>query len=276
MPISVEPTDDAAVVLAATGPYLRAEPVRHNLVATLLERWATEPGAGRCWIARDTGAVAGLAFRWPVHRPVVLTPMTVAVATAMADAVVDAGEHCAGVNGEVSGAATFAGRWTERTGGGARPAESLRLYAVDTVAPAAAPGGARLATTADAARLAGWLAAFAEEVGETLSTDPMGLVGQRIGAAELWVWEDDGPAAFLGCTQPTNGAVRIGPVYTPPDRRGRGYASALTAHCSAAARTAGDHCLLYADLANPTSNGIYRTLGYRAVAETLRYEFDPR
>jgi predicted GNAT family acetyltransferase len=32
--------------------------------------------------------------------------------------------------------------------------------------------------------------------------------------------------------------------------------------------------MLYTDLANPTSNSIYRRIGYRAVAEVLRYGFE--
>jgi uncharacterized protein len=32
-------------------------------------------------------------------------------------------------------------------------------------------------------------------------------------------------------------------------------------------------CILYTDLGNPTSNSIYRRIGYRAVAECLRYRF---
>jgi predicted GNAT family acetyltransferase len=69
--------------------------------------------------------------------------------------------------------------------------------------------------------------------------------------------------------------VRVGPVYTPPERRGSGYASALVAATSSAALADGHRCILYTDLANPVSNSIYRALGYRAVAEGLRYRFDP-
>ncbi len=72
------------------------------------------------------------------------------------------------------------------------------------------------------------------------------------------------------------GVERIGPVYTPPDRRGRGYASAVVAGVSRSALDAGHRCILYTDLENPTSNAIYRAIGYRAVAEALQYRFDDR
>ena len=70
------------------------------------------------------------------------------------------------------------------------------------------------------------------------------------------------------------GIARIGPVYTPSEHRRRGYAAACTA---AVSQHVLDHhaegCVLYTALANPTSNTIYRRLGYEAVAETLRYKF---
>jgi predicted GNAT family acetyltransferase len=73
----------------------------------------------------------------------------------------------------------------------------------------------------------------------------------------------------------TPSGVRIGPVYTPPDLRGRGYASALTAELSAELLAGGrDYCFLYTDLANPTSNRIYQAIGYEFVCESAEYAFD--
>ena len=118
-----------------------------------------------------------------------------------------------------------------------------------------------------------WLQAFEAETGEP-GGDADAVTRRRIASQELWLHDDGGPVAIAGLSIPAGGAVRVGPVYTPPERRGRGYASALVAQRSAAARAEGLRCLLYADLANPTSNGIYRAMGYRPVAELVRYEFD--
>jgi predicted GNAT family acetyltransferase len=68
--------------------------------------------------------------------------------------------------------------------------------------------------------------------------------------------------------------ARINAVYTPPDRRGNGYASACVAAASRHAQTAlASTCMLYTDLANPTSNKIYQALGYRAVADVQEWVF---
>lgn len=79
---------------------------------------------------------------------------------------------------------------------------------------------------------------------------------------------------MAGLSEPVSGVARVGPVYTPTERRNSGYTSALVAGVSRGIRTTGQRCMLYTDLANPTSNSIYRALGYRAVAEALRYAFD--
>jgi len=63
-------------------------------------------------------------------------------------------------------------------------------------------------------------------------------------------------------------------VYTPPEFRGRGYASALVAALSQAMLDAGYHfCTLFTDLANPTSNHIYQAIGYQPVCDTDEYDY---
>ena len=68
--------------------------------------------------------------------------------------------------------------------------------------------------------------------------------------------------------------MRVGPVYTPPDGRRRGYAEAVTAAVTARALARGRRfCFLFTDLANPTSNGIYRRIGYRPVCDVDQWAF---
>ena len=90
------------------------------------------------------------------------------------------------------------------------------------------------------------------------------------------VWEVDGePVSCAGFGSETPNGVRIGPVYTPPERRRRGYGSALTAHLTQQLLDGGrTFCFLYTDLANPTSNGIYRAVGYELVCESADLVFD--
>jgi predicted GNAT family acetyltransferase len=142
----------------------------------------------------------------------------------------------------------------------------------DVIAARATAGHLRLADHADRDILIEWLGAFQRETGGGLS-DIEPTVNRRLRAGQLWIWEDTDVVSFAGVTDPVSGVARVGPVYTPPDRRSCGYASALVCAVSSAVRVQGYRCILYTDLANPTSNSIYRSLGYRAVDEVLRYEF---
>ena len=82
--------------------------------------------------------------------------------------------------------------------------------------------------------------------------------------------------SVVGHAEPVAGVMRIGPVYTPPQHRGRGYASSAVAAVSRAALEGGmSQCLLYTDLANPGSNRIYAALGYRRVADWEEHSFAP-
>ena len=73
---------------------------------------------------------------------------------------------------------------------------------------------------------------------------------------------------------PSSGVSRIGPVFTPRSERGRGYGSAVTAAAADLARRGGvDEVVLFADLANQTSNGIYQRIGFEAVGDSVRIDF---
>jgi uncharacterized protein len=89
------------------------------------------------------------------------------------------------------------------------------------------------------------------------------------------VWETDEPVSFAGFGGRTPHGVRIGPVYTPPHLRRRGYASALVGNLTQELLAGdADFCFLYTDLDNPTSNRIYQDVGYDFVAESADYAFD--
>jgi predicted GNAT family acetyltransferase len=152
-----------------------------------------------------------------------------------------------------------------------------RLFRLDElVAPVAPEGFARLATLADAGWLARWYTDFAVEA---FGRTPPGFdaaMERRIMRSRCWIWvgADGLPRSIAVAQSPVVGVSRIGPVYTPPDARGRGYGSAATAAASRDILDAGDVACLYTDLANPTSNKIYQQLGYRAVLDRATVRFD--
>jgi predicted GNAT family acetyltransferase len=102
------------------------------------------------------------------------------------------------------------------------------------------------------------------------------LVQRRISGGEIWAWRDGVVRGMAAATPPIHGISRVQAVYTPPGDRGKGYAEGLVRSLTRRLLGAGIRPILYADLANPTSNAIYRRIGYHAVAEIVRYRFQAR
>jgi hypothetical protein len=84
----------------------------------------------------------------------------------------------------------------------------------------------------------------------------------------VFVWDDGRPVSMAAWAGRTGRGVRVNFVYTPPEYRRRGFASAcvadLTQHLLAEGHA---FCCLFTDLANPTSNSIYQKIGYRPVCD---------
>jgi GNAT superfamily N-acetyltransferase len=270
-------TDDPAALLAAAGGWLAARPREHNLLLTLLDARVAEPRPGRYgWAVDDAGRVAGVVFQSPLDFNALVAAATPAAAADLAEAVAGGWDPLPGLTGEAGAAAAFAGAYAAATGVPARPVEGQRLLGLTAFREPPVPGGAaRLAAPGDVARLAGFVDGFHADVGE--GHRPSGdegaaaAVAALVAAGRQWVWDDGGLRAMASLTPPAAGVVRVSSVYTPPGDRRRGYGAAVTAAVSRAALAAGTVPVLYTQLVNPTSNAVYRRLGYEPVLETLRY-----
>lgn len=269
----VHESDDPAVVLERAGQFLANDPVRHNVVLTVLRTGVANPAPGRYWIAEGDHGVLGVVVHAPADVPATLTPMAADDVEAVVDAIADAGIELPGVSGDVATAARFAGAWAHRARTPARPVQGLCIQEMADVAPlVACPGEARQARSDERDLLVEWSGAFAVEAGDVVG-DVAAVVERRLGAGQLWVWDHGGPVAMAGLTDPVIGVARIGPVYTAPQERLQGYGSAVVAYLSRTVRARGERCILYSDVANPDSNSVYRALGYRRAADVLVYRF---
>ena len=205
-------------------------------------------------------------------------PLAEAAIEALADGVEEDLPGAVGATPEIE---AFAEAWTRSRNLHWSTRFSQRIFALDAVVPPRpCPGAARVADEGDRALLVDWLRAFSiEALGED-EPDETALeenVEHKLVAADAAyvLWTVDGePVSCAGYGSSTPSGTRVGPVYTPPEHRGRGYASAVTAHVSTDRLAAGRRfCFLHTDLANPTSNRIYADLGYRPVCDSLQVEF---
>lgn len=277
----VKRLDDPAALLAAAEPLLLSDEARHNLMLGIAGNVRDHPGLYRefrGWVVREEGWVVGAALQTPPHNLVVARPVAADALETLVDALMEERIELPGVTGALPEVDAFANAWVARTGLGRRPRMRQRIYRLTRVRPVeGVPGGPRNATAADRSLLIEWVQAFAEESFE--DADPHAALRQvdarlDLGAGGFALWEDERPVSLAGWGGKSPNGVRIGPVYTPPSLRRRGYASALTASVSNDLLAAGNRfCFLYTDLQNPTSNRIYMDIGYEPVCESVDYAF---
>jgi GNAT superfamily N-acetyltransferase len=261
-------------------PWLARYPIEANVLTSYLESVLSgqREAADARWIhvLDPDGEVAGAAMHigsWQVF----LSPMPTPAVHAVAHALAGRRPAVPGVGGTCPEAATFAAAWRDLTGARYWRSMAQRMYSLrDVRRPAAVSGGARPAGRADEDLCIAWFSAFAAEADpNSPGPDSTAEITRRIALGLLVLWEDGGePVSLAGLGRPAVGVARIGPVYTPPDRRRHGYGEAVTAAASQAALDGGaERCMLYTDLANPTSNAIYQRIGYRPVADAEMFRF---
>ena len=277
MPLEVHATTDAAEALDAALPLLSASPLHNNVPLTFLDERVQRPEPGHYWWATDASGPVGFVMQSPLVNRAWLAPAPRDVLAALVERIGDDAPDLPGVSGEVDSAAMFAGHWAERWRSAAAPTEGGRLYRLGPLRqPPPVAGTLRRAEPGDRDLLVDWMQRFRQESGE----GPAGveaMVDQRLGEGWLWIWDDGGPVSMAMATAPACGVTRVGLVYTPDDRRRHGYAAACVGALSAhALATGADDCILYTQLHNPTSNAIYRRLGYEPIAEVVVYRFDSR
>jgi uncharacterized protein len=219
-----------------------------------------------------SGAVAAAALRtapWPM----LCTPVESEHADALVGLWLEQDPKLPGINALRDTARSVAAAWSRRTGGSERCRTAMAMHSLTSVAdpPRPAPGKLVTGTAADRELALRWWTDFVVE-SHVIDGGPearAATVDFRIASDHLFFWHDEGEIVSLVATNPAvAGVVRIGPVYTPPRARNRGYASSAVAAVSRHALDTGAHtCMLYTDLANPTSNKIYADVGYRRIAE---------
>jgi predicted GNAT family acetyltransferase len=276
MELKVLFSEDPAFVLRRAGEFLSSKAALHNLILSILHARVAHADPGRYWIALyGEKNVVGVLVQSPLEYPAMLTPMEPPAVVAMVDAIAETGLTLPGVNGDAATAASFAGQWSERCKSAVKPFQGLRLYELLEVGEVPrTEGHLRQVGLDNRSLMILWTRAFQDEIGESANDTEL-RVDRGLAARQLWVWDKKGePMSMAVSREPTHGVVRLSGVYTPPERRNHGYAAACVHALSEHLRGSGYRCILYTDLGNPTSNSIYRRVGYKAIAEALRYRFE--
>jgi uncharacterized protein len=256
---------------------LKAEP-ENNLMLGVAGRSSEEAPESRSdeyWATICDGTeIVGTSFRTPpYHLAISRTPLD-AIAL-LAQDVSSACSELSGVVGPAEVAESFARHWTDRYGGTWRSNFRQRIHVLKSVRTIQnLPLGAlRQMAEPDEDLIKEWMRGFVRDTGITVP--PESFINLMLKKRNFYLWEDSKPRCVVGRGRETPNGACITAVYTPADQRQKGYATAAVAALSDAILSSGrEFCCLYTDLDNPTSNSIYRKIGYEPVRDDLELVFE--
>ncbi|GAB1824186.1 GNAT family N-acetyltransferase [Herbidospora sp. RD11066] len=259
-------SDDVTGFPGDAEDWLLRDPVRNTVPLTVLRglRSGVFREGNLCGWHVEDDEITGVVLHTPPY-PLLLGAVPVGFLGSLASELIAIDHTIPGISAPLEVAEAFTRLWwrpeTHR--------RSERLYRLTTLAPHQAPGSSCTASARDLDHLVSWFRAFQNEAHVDRDSDPTPVVSARTNREELLYWTDgDAPVSVVGFSQPIAGMSRIGPVYTPPELRGKGYGSAVTHAATTSALAAGaTEVLLFTDLSNPTSNSIYQKLGYVPVGD---------
>ena len=273
---------DVDEYLEVATPYLVEREAENNLIFGVAATYREDPGqyTGPAYLAtiHDGDRVVAAALRTPPFRLVLSETEHPAAIGLIAQDTLEF--DLPGVGGPAEVVRAFVRERESRGGPPARRAMPERVYRLTRVIPPRPVAGfMRMPNRSDHDVIADWVHAFmVEALDEDDRPGSEGAADRWIAGRgrSLYVWEVDGALVSLaGVTGPTPNGIRVGPVYTPPELRGRGYASALVAQVTQAQLDSGrQFVFLFTDAANATSNRIYQAIGYEPVGDIDEYEYE--
>jgi RimJ/RimL family protein N-acetyltransferase len=258
-----------------------AERPERNVAASLLAQARTGALSGAefysAWDVGPGGAARFFAMRTPPW-PLLISEIESERAQELIDRWLVEDPGLPGVSGVPTSAWAVASAWERRSGGRAcsRMRDAMHVLHEVTEPPWPPAGRLRRAQEEDRGLLVAWERAFVADAGVIpgAGAEAERTIARRLATGSQYIWQDDEPVSTLAVSPTIAGTARIGPVYTPPEHRRRGYASAAVAAASRNALADGvERCMLFTDLANPTSNKIYAAVGYRRFAAWEEIEF---
>ncbi|HEX3780202.1 MAG TPA: GNAT family N-acetyltransferase [Pseudonocardiaceae bacterium] len=282
--------DDVHEFWRLAGPLYSADPVRHTAAVSVLARLRRGTGFSdhppQLLTVHDDesgsgGSIIGAVYRTPPY-PLGVSALPVEAAGAVAEFL--RAEHLqpGGASGDRARVEAFAAAWRRVAGVGHSIVMDLRLYRLaeaELAPPTNVPGELTFADERDFDLLVSLRRGFVQDTQHRAEMEYLeeAVRGSLAAGSVHGIWRFDGkPVSVALAGAPANGMSRVGMVYTPPEERGHGYASAVTAAISQWALDQGaSDVVLFTDLANPISNSIYQRIGYRPVLDALEVAFPP-
>lgn len=182
-----------------------------------------------------------------------------------------------GVIGPTKEVDVFVAQWEKEQSQAAHLHMKQLIYQLDRVKSISlASGHLERATRAHESIIADWLFQFGKETVEDISAEKaMEMAASYIEVGSAYVWMDNQtPVSMVNRSRKTQNGATVNAVYTPDEYKRKGYATSAVATLSQKILDDGfGFCSLYTDMLNPTSNNIYKRIGYYEVGTSIVYTF---
>jgi uncharacterized protein len=275
-----------AEFLAVAQPFFEQDEITNNLILGASLRLQERKRSSRrhapfLATAVSDNEIIAAATMLPPHRLLLACPTADPTPLRLlAELLVKTETAVSGTLSPTPVAEAMARQWAQLTGGSYDVLMVQRLFALREVKPPAWPNGRfRPARMEDIDLMAQWVYAFQNEAlpHETADLQAAKLIAANLlQLGNLFLWDDGGPVSMAAQARPTRRGCAINLVYTPPEHRGHGYASACVARLSQHLLDHGfKFCTLFTDQSNPTANRIYQAIGYHPVTDFSDLRFVP-
>lgn len=251
----------------------------HNLLLSILHTLGKRlsADASRSYLAwiEENNRMLGAALHMP-YRNVVLSKISMVEGIALlAEDILRSGRRPPGVVGLPHNVREFVRVWQQLTQQSAWIAKEMYIHQLTQVQVAMPKcGKLREAESCDRTLVLDWSNAFDREALGQVQAWTEQSVDHQLQQGNVYLWEENQPVCMAMGRGSNPGGGHIGPVYTPPEYRGRGYATACVATLSQHLLDQGYRsCFLFTDPAHFTSNHIYQTIGYQHRCDWLDYRF---
>lgn len=277
--IEVLQIQTASEFLNLSGETLYAREAEYSLMLGLAEMSVkTNKNSGLFYIVSSDSK--SISFCLVTDRAAVLSEMPEEALRALADQLFFDQVNFPAAIGPVASVQTFAKTWAGVTEKKFKIGMAQKIYQLNQVIqPRSVQGQLILATSEHEELVTKWIYEFSLESlpHENNSIErAKEFALNKIPKGEVFIWLDETgiPVSMNSVGRPTKHGSSVSGVYTPVMYRRKGFASALVAGTSQHLLDQGKKfCVLYTDLANPTSNKIYQDIGYREIATSVMYIF---
>ncbi|MDJ0674849.1 MAG: GNAT family N-acetyltransferase [Calothrix sp. MO_167.B42] len=230
-------------------------------------------------VVESAGKVVAIAMRTPPYKLVLSKIADIDALELIAEDLYSHQVELPGFSSLAQEASTFAQIWHKLTDQASQLVMQMRIHQLHTVQNVPRSKGylrRAVGRNSDRDLLIKWYKAFDTEAMTNMGGTPENIekiVDYHLQQNAAYIWEDEVPVSMVFCAGSTPNSKRIGPVYTPPEYRQRGYATTSVAELTQRLLTDGSQfCCLFTNLANPTSNKIYHQIGYLPVADWHEYK----